>query len=186
MSAIDRFWALSLVSISVTACSSDPVPARVDSATEAPVKRFLAFYFGEYGRGLPEDSQLTELASFLTPELMGLFEAAIEGERCYLEKIDNEGPSPIQGDLFSSLTEGATSATYYPIAQETNTATFEIEWTHHGQLAADPFVWTDQVSVVKTAGGWLIDDFFHDGTWEFMMKGNVSQILRTVAEECVG
>jgi hypothetical protein len=96
-----------------------------------------------------------------------------------------EGPPIVEGDLFSSLIEGATSATYRPVVQKTDKATFEIEWTNAGRDAASPpFVWKDQVDLVKTSNGWLIADFGHLGTWDFMMKGNVSQILREVAKEC--
>lgn len=182
--SIACFLTLSVSCISVTACGPDPLVERGDANVAAPIERFLSFYFNEYQRGLPDESQLADLSSILTPKLLSLLEAAIMGEECYLEKIDYEGPGPMQGDLFSSLFEGATSATYRPIAQEEDAATFEVEWTHDSPLAADPFVWTDQIILVETADGWRIADFAHLGTWEFMAKGDVSQILRAISEEC--
>lgn len=184
MRTINRLSLLSVCCILVAACGAAPDAEAPAADIEAPVERFLAFYFEEYGRSLPEESQLPELASFLAPELLSLFEAAWRGEDCYMENNENEGPAPVQGDLFSSLFEGATSATYRLVGQEADTATFEIEWTHDSPLAESPFVWKDQVFLVKSANGWLIADFAHLGTWEFMMKGNVSEILRAVAKEC--
>jgi hypothetical protein len=184
MKTINWFSVLSVLGISA-ACTVAPVAEAPAVDVEAPVKRFLAFYFHEYKHDLPEKSQLPELASFLAPELVDLFEAAMRGEDCYAKKNNYEGPPFVEGDLFSSLIEGATSATYRPIVQKTNTAKFEIEWTNDGRdTASPPFVWKDQVFLVKTTNGWLIADFAHLGTWDFMMKGTVSQILRKVAKEC--
>ena len=179
-------WQSILVFPSIWVGACDIASNSPSNDIELPVERFLVFYFQGYGRGLPDESQLAELASFVTPELLNLFEAAVEGEDCYLEKINYQGPGPIQGDLFSSLFEGGTSATYRQIAQETNTAIFEVEWINDSPVAERPFAWKDQILLVRTADGWLIDDFVHQGTWEFMMKGNVSQILGAVSEECVG
>jgi hypothetical protein len=184
MKAIKRLSPLSVAPILLAACSAAPDAEAPAVGAEAPVERFLAFYFDEYGRGLPGESQLPSLASFLTPETLGLFEAASRGEGCYARKNDYEGPPFIQGDLFSSLFEGGTSATYRPLAREPDAVTFEIEWTHDSPIDESPFVWTDQVFVVKTAAGWRIADFAHLGTWEFMMKGSVSEILGAVAKEC--
>ncbi|MDX1440324.1 MAG: hypothetical protein R3284_10530 [Rubricoccaceae bacterium] len=182
-----RRWisALSVVLILATTCiaSADTDSSAAD--IEAPVKQFLQFYFHEYKRGLPGESQLPDLASFVTPQLLDLFEAAIKGENCYMEKNNYEGPSPVQGDLFSSLFEGGTSATYQLVDQKAGKATYEIEWTNDSEYAgSEPFVWKDRVIVVETGDGWLIADFAHLGTWDFMMKGDVSQILQSVANEC--
>lgn len=184
MRSIARCAALSACFLLVAACGDAADTAASAGSVDAPVERFLAFYFEEYGRGLPAKSQLPELASFITPEMVSLFEEAFRGAGCYRKKNDYEGPPPVEGDLFSSLFEGGTSATYRPISREADTATFEIEWTHESPVGEGPFSWKDQVSVVRTADGWRIADFAHLGTWEFMKKGSVAEILRAVAEEC--
>ena len=181
-----RFWitVLSVLLIQVMTCIA---AGNADSpaAVEAPVKRFLDFYFHEYRRGLPAESQIPDLASFVTPELLDLFVAAMAGEDCYAKKNNYEGPPFIEGDLFSSLFEGGTSATYQLIDQKDGKATVDIEWTFDDKnIDPEPFVWKDRVYLVETAKGWLIADFAHSGTWDFMKKGNVSQGLREVASEC--
>lgn len=183
MSTIIRFTALSAFSLSLTAC------APTDDATslgtlEAPLDNFLAFYFDDYRRGLPGPSQLPQLASFVTPEFRGLFEAAQRGQDCYAKKNDYEGPPAIEGDLFSSLFEGGTSATYRLVSQERESATFDVEWTHDSPVAESPFSWKDQVLLVKVANGWLIADIVRLGTWDFATPGPVSGILRALAGEC--
>lgn len=181
-----RFW-ITVLSVllmpAMTCIAADDADSPV--AVEAPVKRFLDFYFHEYRRGLPGESQIPDLASFVTPELLDLFVAAMAGEDCYAKKNNYEGPPFIEGDLFSSLFEGATSATYQLVNQQADRATVEIEWTHDDKnIAPEPFVWKDRVFLDRTAKGWLIADFAHLGTWDFMKKGNVSQGLREVASEC--
>lgn len=150
---------------------------------EAPVKEFLFFYFHSYKRGLPEKSQLPEMASFVTPELLRLFDAALKGDACAGEK-EGEGPSSIEGDLFSSLFEGGTSAKYNVLSESPDDALVEIDWTNDSPIDPEPFSWKDQLSLVRTAEGWRISDFHHLGDWEFMMKGKVSEILAAVASEC--
>lgn len=107
--------------------------------------------------------------------------------RGVLSPKQQRGPPLVEGDLFSSLFEGATSATYRPIVQKSDEATFEMEWTNDGRgitSPPEPFVWKDQVLLVRTPSGWRIADFAHLGTWEFMKKWPVSEILRDVAKEC--
>lgn len=183
--ALSRLLVLSVACITAAACATAPVSENPAADVEAPVNRFISFYFHEYKRGLPGDSQLAELGNFVTPELLALFEAANQGEDCYAKQFNHEGAPAVQGDLFSSLFEGATSATYRLIALGSDTAIAEIEWTNDDKhLSPEAFVWRDRVFLVNTMNGWRIADFTHDGTWEFMMDGNVSQILRTVADEC--
>lgn len=185
MKTINWMSVLLVLCLSLVSCTAASV-AEAPAAVEAPVKRFVAFYFHSYKRGLPGKSQLPELASFLTPELLELFAAGIRGEACYHQN-NNGGPPLVEGDLFSSLFEGATSATYRPIVQKSDEATFEMEWTNDGRgitSPPEPFVWKDQVLLVRTPSGWRIADFAHLGTWEFMKKWPVSEILRDVAKEC--
>ena len=182
-----RFW-ISVLSVLLTPEITCIAAADADSSAadvEAPVKRFLDFYFHEYRRGLPGESQLPDLASFVTPEFLNLFVTAMAGEDCYAKKNNYEGPPAIEGDLFSSLFEGGTSATYKLVDQKADKAIVEIEWTHDDKnIAPEPFVWKDRVFLARTEKGWLISDFAHLGTWDFMKKGNVSQGLREVASEC--
>lgn len=185
MMYFERSLVLVLILVSVASCSSAPVVEAPANEIEAPVMQFLTFYFDDYRRGLPGRSQLSQLASFVTPKLVAQFDAAIRGQDCYARKNDYEGPPYIQGDLFSSLFEGGTSATFRQVARDAKTATFEIEWTNFTEwLSPEPFTWQDRVFLVNTANGWRIADFAHDGDWEFIKKGSVSQILGAVADEC--
>lgn len=185
MNTIGRFSALSLLCVLVAACATSSVTDVPVADPETPVKRYLAFYFDDYGRGLPGKSNLPLLATFVTPELLGQFEAAIRGEECYAKKSNYEGPPYIEGDLFSSLFEGGTSATYRQISGNVDKSIFEIEWINDDKnLSPDATIWHDRVFLVRTTSGWLIADFAHDGDWDFMKDGSVSEILQAVAKEC--
>jgi len=182
-----RLWitVLSVLLIPAMTCIAADDADSPAVAVEAPVKRFLDFYFHEYRRGLPSKSQIPDLASFVTPELLDLFVAAMAGEDCYAKKNNYEGPPAIEGDLFSSLFEGGTSATYQLVDQKADRGTVEIKWTHDDKnIAPEPFVWKDRVFLDRAEQGWLIADFAHLGTWDFMIKGNVSQVLDSLAREC--
>ena len=185
MKTIIRIFAVLVLYIPAVSCTNAPVQESPATSIDVPVKRFLHFYFHDYHRGLPGESQLPELATFVTPELVDLFKAAMKGEDCYEKKENYEGPPYIEGDLFSSLFEGGTVATYRLVKQEEDRATVEIEWTNDSKAAGGPpFSWKDRVFLARTARGWLISDFAHDGDWDFMKKGNVSWGLAAVAKEC--
>jgi len=185
MKTVIRLPVLAVLCISVAACTHATVPDSPKTSVEAPVKRFLHFYFHDYQRGLPGEDELPEMATFVTPELLDLFKAAIKGEDCYAKKENYEGPPYIEGDLFSSLFEGGTKATYRLVKQEKDKATVEINWTNDAEYTGGPpFSWKDRVFLARTARGWLISDFAHDGDWDFMKKGNVSWGLAAVAKEC--
>jgi len=176
---------LSACCVLATACTQTNAPQSGSEEIEVPVKRFLDFYFHDYGGGLPKASQRPLLAAFLTEEFLNRFDAALKGQACYAKKVDNEGPPLIQGDLFSSLFEGATTGTTRVVERQQDRATVEIAWTYDGGPASSaPFAWKDRVTLVRSADGWLISDFTHLGDWAFMTKGNVSEILLAVAKEC--
>lgn len=180
-----RTLALLLILVSVAGCNSAPVVETPANEAEAPVKRFLDYYFNEYRRGLPARSQFPQLASFVTPELLAQFDAALQGAACDAKRYNYEGAPAVEGDLFSSLFEGATSASYRQIARDADTATFAIEWINDDKnLSPDATTWQDRVILVKTGKGWRISDFTHDGDWDFMKDASVSQILQAVADEC--
>jgi hypothetical protein len=185
MKTLIWFSMLSVICISTTSCTAAPVSESPTASIDVPVKRFLHFYFHDYKRGMPGESQLPQLATFVTPELLDLFRAGIKGEGCYAKNQNYEGPPYIEGDLFSSLFEGGTKATYRLVKKEKDKATVVIDWTNDAEYTGGPpFSWKDRVFLARTAKGWLISDFAHDGDWDFMKNGSVAQILTVVANEC--
>jgi hypothetical protein len=179
--------------------SSESPPTQPGGAVEAPatpdpasaratVDRFLEFYFNQYGSGLPNDAERAALSPLVTPAFVAALEAAARAERCHRSRTGGTEPPLVQGDIFTSLFEKATRATgVTELADDGRTALFGIALEAREPGAAEAAVaWRDRVVLARIDGRWLIDDFIHDGDWQFTMRGSVKAMLDGVAKLCIG
>lgn len=160
----------------------DPASAR------ATVDRFLEFYFSRYGSGLPNDAERAALSPLVTPAFGEALDAAARAERCHRARTGGSEPPLVQGDIFTSLFEKATRATgVVELADDGRTALFGIALEAREPGAAEAAVaWRDRVVLARVDGRWLIDDFIHDGDWQFTTRGSVKAMLEGVAKLCIG
>jgi hypothetical protein len=164
-------------------------PATPDPASaRATVDRFLEFYFSQYGSGLPNDAERAALGPMVTPAFGAALDAAARAERCHRARTGGTEPPLVQGDIFTSLFEKAARATgVSELADDGRTALFGIALEAREPGAAEAAVaWSDRVVLARVEGRWLIDDFIHDGDWQFTMRGSVKAMLEGVAKLCTG
>lgn len=126
--------------------------------------------------GLPDVEAFKKLAPLISPELAASLKAAQKEQEDFIRENPDEKPPWIEGDLFSSLFEGAQ--------------TFQLGQTRiSGDLAEVPVtctyaegghstVWTDTWILVNTADGWRLDDVSYGGTWDFSNTGSLKAALR--------
>ncbi|MFZ9311898.1 MAG: hypothetical protein ACO24O_10440, partial [Arenimonas sp.] len=146
---------------------------------------FRAYYFRDHTPGLPSRSEMEKLAPLLTRELRAQFEAAIRAHECHLAKVGNSEPPLVQGDLLTSLFEGATSGGVGRITTENTHAVAEMHWTYGAsEMNAKPLNWTDAVLLAREDGVWRVADVELRGQWDFAQKGLVSDRLTAVAGAC--
>ena len=120
-------------------------------------------------RGLPNDAQMRVLAPLLTTDLRQGLEAARTWQRSEIERMQREGsddkPPFIEGDLFSSLFEGAQTARAVAARRDQDRVVVTLDRSY-GQ-GADQVRWQDNAVLKRVGEVWLLDDIEYAGSWAF-------------------
>jgi hypothetical protein len=134
---------------------------------------------------MPSRAEMEKLAPLLTREFRTQFEAAIQAHECHLAKVGNGEPPLEQGDLLTSLFEGASSGGVGKITTENSRAIAEMHWTFGAsELNAKPVTWTDALLLAREDGHWRVADIELREQWDFAHKGLLSERLTALAETC--
>ena len=139
---------------------------------------FLQAYQAQHFRGLPDTNQARALAPHLSLRLNGLLEDALHGQQKYKVRFPSDKPPMVDGDIFSSLFEGATRGEVEAVTESADTATVRIKYIY-----ADPATgktiqsWNDRFLLIRSGKNWLIDDLEYQGSWDFAVRGRLSAAL---------
>jgi hypothetical protein len=158
------------------------VPLAGQTTPDAAASGFLSVYGSFHpSDGIPDVGARTRLQPFLSPALNKLLAAAAAAQARFSAKI-KDSPPLIEGDLFSSMFEGATQSKLQACATSGNQARCPVAFTHAGSngRAAD---WTDTLLLVNIPGGWRVDDIAYGGGFQFGNTGRLSDTLKTVTGE---
>jgi len=126
--------------------------------------------------GVPSAADRAKYAPFLSPALEKLLSDADAAEMRFA-KANKDSPPLIEGDLFSSMFEGATSVQVAACSGDGKTGhcTVKLEYANPGDK---PINWTDTIYLVKAEHGWRVDDIAYGGSWAFGNKGRLSETLK--------
>jgi hypothetical protein len=126
--------------------------------------------------GVPSASDRAKYAPFLSPALEKLLAAADAAETRFA-KANKDSPPLIEGDLFTSMFEGATSLQVAACSgdERSGQCTVRLEYAETG---SKPIDWTDTVYLVNTQAGWRVDDIGYGASWAFGNKGRLSETLK--------
>lgn len=139
-------------------------------------ERFYQTYLELNARGLPDENQLISLAPFLSDDLRRLFEKArVEQERFVKENSADEKPPWADGDLFTSLFEGAR--TFKIGKTKTRGAYTEISVHLKYRENGETVRWTDTLVLVETKKGWRVWNILLNGDWQFKNGSDLRRIL---------
>ena len=153
-------------------------------AQDETVSEFFSFYFNAYRSGIPDPVQIETLSKLITPEFRRLLLDANRAEMCHARLAHGTEPPLLEGDLFTSLFEGATVGKIAAVRVEGASAEVDVEWSYNAEGDQEAVIWQDRFYLALHAGAWLIDDIAHLGEWEFMYRGRVSALLRDIAGQC--
>ncbi|MDX5367555.1 MAG: hypothetical protein LPK88_13795 [Alphaproteobacteria bacterium] len=169
-------------------CIAAPLAACGDTEQEADATRAAASFYdivlSERASGVPDADMRAKLRPVISPDLDSLLAQAAEAERRHTERVNNEEPPYMQGDIFSSLFEGATGYEISGCSESgSGLVECEVQLVHD---AEDPVQWKDRVTLAAADGNaFLVDDIAYGGDWDFASKGTLKEALRAViaAEE---
>lgn len=130
--------------------------------------------------GAPTTEQLARLAPLLGNELENSLDSARMMREADLAARPGEKPAFAEGDLFTSLFEGATSVT--PEAPAANAAVYRIVVRFRSDSVKPAVEWTDTVVVAKEADHLVVTDVRYGGSWPFANHGSLVQTLKTALQ----
>ena len=157
----------------LSGCRAD----RMATATDV-VLQFYTMRDAVGGTGAPSAKELAALRPFITDTLALTLAMADSLRRADIVRAPDEKPRFAEGDLYSSMFEGATTYRVLPAGSDGNLVRVHVEFTNDRQR---PTVrWTDTVVVVQHAGRWLVEDIRYGATWDFSNKGSLRRALVAV------
>lgn len=153
---------------------------------EAAVTGLYGTYIKLKTRGIPPAKELAQYKPYITPELAALLKSADDAEIKYKEETKGEVPPLVEGDVFTSLFEGADTFKVLSCEEKGESATCLLEFRNTNPGDGKTFTWKDGVTLVKGKSGWLVSDIEYKGDWDFAVKGNLTGMLKGVIKEGAG
>lgn len=145
------------------------------STPEAAAQAFYAAVEALPVRGVPDAAGLAMLQPLISDDLAGRLAAAEEAEATHAIASNGEAPPLFEGDVFSSLFEGATS---YQIDTCTETgAEANCTVSLNRTDLSGTTDWTDTVVLVKVDEAWKVNNIVYGGDWEFATTGTLGELL---------
>lgn len=170
-----RLAAAAAILVTTNAAAAD------DRDTQAVAKAAAVFYDAYMtchpSDGIPDAAVRAKLAPFVSPALDKLFVEGRAAEEHYAEATKHQSPPLVEGDLFTSNFEGATSYRIGACAGDAKEGRCTVTLTYDNRKDK-PFTWTDTVYLVLTPVGWRVDDIVYGGTWDFGNKGRLTTTLK--------
>jgi hypothetical protein len=154
-------------------------PAMADDAAMHAAEGFYGVYRTFHpSDGIPNDGDRAKYHPFLSPRLETLLKQAADADARFT-KANKDSPPLIEGDLFSSMFEGATAVSIGACSDDGKTGSCAVNLRYEDP-ANKPTQWTDKVYLVNTADGWKVDDIGYGASWAFANKGLLSKTLDQV------
>jgi hypothetical protein len=173
----------------VAALLAAAAPALAQSAGDpaSAVEAFYAVYGPLHvkGGGIPDATERVRYAPVLSPRLNKQLAQAAAAQARLTAKVKNAVPPMLEGDIFSSLFEGASAWKVGACQVSGNAARCPVALSYApppepGHKAEKPANWNDTVLLVQTAQGWKLDDVIYDAGFQFGNTGKLSGMLAMV------
>jgi hypothetical protein len=152
----------------------------------AAANEFYAVYAGQraQGGGIPDATVRLRYTPVLSPRLNKQLAAAAAAQGRLTAKVKNAVPPMLEGDIFSSLFEGATAWKVGSCQADAKSARCPVALTYAPAPSpgnkAKPANWHDTIVLVNTPQGWKVDDVIYDAGFAFGNTGRLSDMLQMV------
>lgn len=172
---------MKIIALAILFFAANAFAAGSDAEMTRVVNAFYDTYLVVKPSGVPSGKEQRKFKPFLTASLAKLLNEAARAEEKYRRVTKGEVPPLVEGDLFTSLFEGATA--FKVLSCEAATGSCLVEYSYVDAAGGPPSRWKDKVYLVRNAGGWLINDIEYLGEWQFMHKGRLQELLKQVINE---
>jgi hypothetical protein len=180
MKLLRRITAIALATLTF---SSGPAAADTDATLQRATTAFYRVYLETRPSGVPNARTRAKFSPVISHTLGQLLERADAAERHYARVTKKQVPQLVQGDLFTSLFEGAQAFSVQFCTRNTAATTCTVELRYGEAADASATRWSDRVYLLRSAGRWVVDDIEFGGNWQFMHKGRLQEMLRRVIRE---
>jgi hypothetical protein len=162
------------------------VGAQATDDPGAAVNEFYAVYKDQHAQGgIPDATGRLRYTPVLSPRLNKLLTDAAGAQARLTAKVRNAVPPMLEGDIFSSLFEGATAWKVGTCQADMKSAHCSVALNYtppptQNAKAPKPANWSDTVLLVRTPQGWKVDDVIYDAGFQFGNTGRLSEMLQMV------
>ena len=155
------------------------IEAELRHATNA----FYHVYLEVHPTGVPHSRARVKFFPVISRTLEQLLEHAEAAERHYAKVTKRQVPPLVEGDIFTSLFEGAQAYVLERCERGTAATTCTVTLRHGPPGEKTTVTWADKVYLVRHNGRWLVDDIEFGGNWQFMHKGHLRDLLRRIIRD---
>jgi len=161
------------------------------SGAEAPgpagaAERFYRVVLEGREGGVPSGARLAGFRPVVSSGLFALLERAAAAEKEYARRTRDESPPLVEGDVLTSLFEGATAFRIEGCKEGQSSASCRAALVSLDPAGGKPVEWTDTVALVREGGEWRVGDVEYGGTWQFMHAGRLVGLLESAIAESRG
>jgi len=174
-----------LLVLSAPAAAQAPTIPASDPASAA--NAFYAVYGPHVGKGggIPDAAARLRYSAVLSARLNKQLGDAAAAQARLTARVKNAVPPMLEGDIFTSLFEGASAWKVGTCQSDGNTARCPVALTHvspviAGRGPAKPAQWNDTLLLTRGPQGWKVDDVIYDANFAFGNTGRLSGMLRMV------
>ena len=157
--------------------------ADTDSELRRATEAFYRVYLEVHPSGVPHSRTRLKFVPVISRTLEQMLERAEAAERHYAKVTKRQVPPLVEGDIFTSLFEGAQAFALERCERGTATTTCTVALRYGAAGDKNSSAWTDKVYLVRHNGRWLVDDIEFGGQWQFMHKGHLRDLLRKIIRD---
>lgn len=154
--------------------------ADTDANLHHATTAFYRVYLETRPSGVPNARARAKFTPVISHTLAQLLERADAAERNYAKVTKKQLPPLVEGDLFTSLFEGAQAFSVEGCTRSAAATTCVAALRYTDASDQKTTRWTDKVYLVRNAGRWVVDDIAFGGNWPFMHRGHLKELLRKV------
>ena len=170
----------------LTALGISPSVAADSDAMAKAANGFYGVYKTSHpADGVPDAGVRARYTPYISSGLSNAL-ASADAVQAKFSQINKNAPPLLEGDLFTSNYDGATSVQVGACAGDDKAAhcTVNLAFVPNKNLpTGKPLNWTDTAYLVNENGSWRVDDIGYGGNWDYGNKGRMRDALKMVIQD---